>query len=184
MTDGADRHLRRAAIAASVSLVLMVGATAGHIFWPRAAAALGFKPAAATPAPPASAAGPKIDVPVEWYNGAPKTLVLFARASCGACEKAQPFLKSIVAGLEGRASAMMAHPAGTEDEDTGYARSLGIAESNVRVVTANLRVKATPTLVLVNQQGAILAAWEGAGAPDKQAEIKKTIEGLIAGGPQ
>ena len=33
---------------------------------------------------------------------------------------------------------------------------------------AGLRVRATPTLVLVNREGTILHAWEGVG-PDRQA---------------
>ena len=60
-------------------------------------------------------------------------------------------------------------------EDAAFAKSLGLADTNIHVVTANLRVRVTPTLVLVNQQGEILAAWEGAGKADKQAEIVKTI---------
>ena len=176
MAGPSDRTLSRLSVAASFGLVLMVGATAGYIGWPRVAAAIGVKPAAA---PPAYAAGQRIDTPADWYNAAPKTLVLFARASCAACEKAQPFLKGLVAGLDGRAAAVLAHPAGADQEDIAYARSLGVDDPNIRVVTANLRVRATPTLVLVNQQGAILAAWEGAGAGDRQAEIARTIEAAI-----
>ena len=156
--------------------MLMVGATAGHIFWPRVAAAIGIKPTPPPPAPPAYEAGQQIDVPAAWYSSTPRTLVLFARASCAACEKAHPFLKSLVADLSGRAGAVMVHPSVSEHEDRSYAQSLGIPDANVHIVTANLRVRATPTLVLVNQQGAILAAWEGAGSPERQAEIKSTIE--------
>jgi len=179
VTNRSDTTLNRLSIAASFGLVLMVGGTTGYIAWPRVSHMLGIKLAAATSAPPAYVAGQKIDVPAAWYNAAPTTLVLFARESCGACQKAQPFLKELVSSLDGRASVVMAHPAGTDAEDKAFANGLGIDDANLRVVTAGLRVNATPTLVVVNQQGAILAAWEGAGKADRQAEIKATIDSLL-----
>jgi thiol-disulfide isomerase/thioredoxin len=174
-----ERALRKLSFTASISFVLMVAVTVGYIVWPRVAGAIGFKPAAPPPQPPAYLASELIDVPAYWYNDAPKTLVLFARASCGACDKARPFLASLVSGLGGRAKAVMAHPAGAEADDLAFAQSLGIPENQIRKVTANLRVKATPTIVLVNQQGTILAAWEGAGAEARQVEIRTTIDRLL-----
>jgi hypothetical protein len=176
VTSQSDRALSRLSVAASFGLVLMVGATAGYIGWPRVAAAIGIRPAVP---PPAYSTGQQIDVPRDWYGSASHTLVLFARASCGACDKAQPFLKSLVSSLNGRAAAVMAHPAATVAEDAAFARGLGIADSDIRVVTADLRVRATPTLVLVNQQGAILAAWEGVGSTERQAEVLRTINAKL-----
>jgi thiol-disulfide isomerase/thioredoxin len=178
MTHTNDRALNRLSIVASLGLVLMVGATTTYIAWPRVASAFGLKPAPPPPAPPAYIAGQGIDVPAAWYSTSAHTLILFARDSCGACQKAQPFLKTLVAGLNNKAAVVMAHPAGTDVEDVAFAKGLGLADANIHVVTSNLRVKATPTLVLVNQQGEILAAWEGAGKEDKQAEIVKTIQTL------
>lgn len=172
VTNQSDRALSRLSLAASFGLVLMVAATAGYIGWPRVAAAIGIRPDVP---PPAYAAGQHIDVPRDWYERSSHTLVLFARASCGACDKAQPFLKSLVSSLNGRAAAVMAHPAATVAEDSAFARGLGIADGDIRVVTADLRVRATPTLVLVDQQGAILAAWEGVGSPERQAEVTRAI---------
>jgi len=178
MTHTNDRALNRLSVAASLGLVLMVGVTTSYIAWPRVASAIGIKPTPPPPPPPAYIAGQGIDVPAAWYSASPRTLVLFARDSCGACQKAQPFLKTLVAGLKDKASVVMAHPAGTDVEDVAFAKGLGLADANIHVVTANLRVKATPTLVLVNQQGEILAAWEGAGKADRQAEITKSILAL------
>ncbi|HXT69512.1 MAG TPA: hypothetical protein VN700_07145 [Vicinamibacterales bacterium] len=179
MTLTSDRLLNRLFIAASLGLVLMVAVTTSAVAWPRMAGALGIEPPAPAPQPPAYVAGQQIDVPAAWYSDAPRTLVVFAREACGACQKAQPFLKSLVAGLSGRASIVMAHPATTATEDAVFARAIGVSESSLHAVTAGLRVKATPTIVLVDQRGAILAAWEGAGKEDKQAEISSTIERLV-----
>ncbi len=37
-------------------------------------------------------------------------------------------------------------------------------------------MRATPTLVLVDQNGTVLEAWEGAGPPEKQSSILKAID--------
>jgi hypothetical protein len=167
------RTIDRFSIAATLGLVLMVAATAGYIGWPRVAGAIGFKPA---PPPPAYASGQRIDVPAAWYDSSPKTLIIFGRASCVACEKAQPFLKGLVTRLNGRAAAVFAHPAGAADQDTAFARSLGIPSDRIVVAGADLRVRATPTLVLVNKNGTVLDAWEGAGPPERQSSIVKAID--------
>ena len=81
----------------------MVGGTTTYIAWPRVAAAIGIKPAPPPPAPPAYVAGQGIDVPAAWYAVVAAARSSYSRAhSCGACQKAQPFLKTLVAGLETR----------------------------------------------------------------------------------
>ena len=60
--------------------------------------------------------------------------------------------------------------------DDDFAKSLGVKDANVVNVTANLKVRATPTVLLVNRQGMILGAWEGVGKEDRQAAILATID--------
>lgn len=105
--------------------------------------------------------------------------MIFARASCTACERAQPFLKALVASLGDKAAAVMAHPPGAPDEDAQFARSLGITDDHIVVVGPNLRVKSTPTLVLVDQRGTILHAWEGVGKDEYQTKIAQTIQAAL-----
>lgn len=174
MTQRSEQLVRRASIAASVGLALLLTATLGYIAWPRVAAAIGVKPAAA---PPAYAAGEQIDVPAAWYGQADTTLIVFARASCAACEKAQPFLAQLVGKMHGRGTAVMAHPPGADEDDRQFARSLGVADDHIVVVTAGLKVRSTPTLVLVNRQGRILEAWEGVGKETQQAAILTAVDG-------
>jgi len=178
VSSSSDRLVRRVSIAASAGLALMLAATVVYVAWPRVAAAFGSKPAPVT-VPPAYAAGQSIDAPAAWYADAPRTLVLFARASCAACEKAQPFLKQLVAAMAGQGGAVMAHPPGAEADDRRFAKSLGIGDGDVFVTPAGLRVRATPTIVLVDRQGRILDAWEGAGTPERQAEILKSVTAAL-----
>jgi hypothetical protein len=171
-----DQTIRRASVLATLGLVLMVATTATYIAWPRVAGAIGLKPAAP---PPAYAAGDRFDGPAAWYEGAPRTLVIFARASCAACEKAQPFLKTLVAGLGDGAVAVMAHPPGAPQEDAQFASSLGVADSRIVLVGPDLRVRSTPTLVLVDRTGVILHAWEGVGPKENQDRIAQAVEAAL-----
>ena len=164
MTIRSDRTLNRLSVAASFGLVLMVGATTGYIAWPKVAHAFGMKSLSRRRCP-AYVAGQQIDVPAAWYNAAPKTLMLFARASCGACQKAQPFLKELVASLNGRASVLMAHPPGADIEDAAFAKSLGIGGRERAHRHAGLRVHATPTLVLVNSRARFSPPGKAPGRP-------------------
>jgi peroxiredoxin len=170
-----DRLISRASVAASTGLVLLLAATLGYIAWPRVAAAIGVKPAAP---PPAYAAGEQADVPAAWYTGADTTLIVFARASCAACEKAQPFLAQLVARMAGRGAAIMAHPPGAEADDTQFARSLGLGADQMKLVDSPMKVRATPTVLIVNRQGRILGAWEGVGKPDVQAALTTAVDAI------
>jgi len=175
MTESADRLVRRASVAASAGLALMLVATVLYIGWPRVTSALGLssKPA---PRPAAYAAGQTIDVPAAWYADAPKTLVIFARESCAACQRAQPFLASLVSKMQGHGGVLMAHAPGADADDLKFGVSLGLPADRVFITPPNLRVHATPTLVLVDAQGHILDAWEGVAKDDVQAAILKAID--------
>ena len=175
MTDRSDQLVRRASVAVSAGLALMVIATAGYIVWPQIAPKLGVTPATA-PAP--YVAGQTVDVPATWYATAPHTLIVFARASCAACEKAQPFLKEIVGQMSGHGTVVMGHPAGAPEADKKFASGLGITHDHVIETTPGLRVRATPTLVLVDRQGRIVDAWEGAGKIDTRLAIRAAVDAL------
>jgi len=172
-STGTERVVRGATAAASAGLVVMLAATLLYIGWPRVSSYFGATP---TAAPAVYAAGDRVDVPAAWYAQAPHTLIVFARASCTACERAQPFLKSVVARMDGKGAAVMAHPAGAPADDQTFARSLGVADDHIFLTTPGLRVRATPTMVLVDRQGKVLGAWEGAGKPERQAAILKAVD--------
>jgi peroxiredoxin len=171
VTASADRLVRRASVALSAGLVLMLVATAGTIAWPRLAATLGATPDVVLP----YETGTLIDVPAAWYQGGPETLIVFARATCAACEKAQPFLKDLVGRMSTRGRVVMAHPPGAPDEDRKFGQDLGISRDRIHMTLEKLRVRATPTLVLVNGDGRVVRAWEGVGDEAQQATILAAI---------
>ena len=169
-----ERLISKFSVTASLVLAVTLSASVGVVVWPRVANALGIRPA--TPAP-AYAAGDRIDVPAAWYSSAPKTLILFARASCGACLNAQSFLKTLVSDVtELGGAVVVAGHRETPKDDGAYARSLGLQDSAFVVFPEGLRVRVTPTLVIVDRSGAILQAWEAVGPPDRQQQIAAAVQ--------
>lgn len=160
-------------------LAVMLCTSLGVVFWPRVAAALGIEAAPAAPAP-AYVAGDRVDVPPAWYTRHPKTLVVFARAACGACQNAQPYLKTLAASVmaAGGGVAIAGHRESPAD-DASFARSLGVPEDAIVVFPAGLRVRVTPTLILVSRDGTILHAWEGVGPDAKQQSITAAIAAAL-----
>ena len=172
MHAGTDRLVLRASTAATLALATLLAITLAFVAWPRVANALGLEP----PRPaPAYAAGATIDTPAAWHGRTPVTLVIFARASCGACQKAEPFLTSLVADLRGRADVVVVGGPQSMTEDAAFAGAIGVDPASVHPAPAGIRVRATPTLVLVDRAGTVLHAWEGIGPVEKQAVISQAI---------
>ena len=69
---------------------------------------------------------------------------------------------------------MLGTRAGTEGR-SGLRPLLGLGDDVGQGRAGGLRVRATPTLVLVNAQGQMLAAWEGVGPEKQQAQITQTL---------
>jgi hypothetical protein len=178
MTTDTEKLLNSASMGASLVLATLLAITLAFITWPRVASALGLETAPAPP-PPAYAVGDAIDTPAAWHAGTPRTLILFARASCGACEKAQPFLTSLVAELQPRTNVVLVGGPETFSEDAAFGKAIGIADTSMHPAPAGLRVRVTPTLVLVDASGKILAAWEGVGPEEKQAAIAGAIRAAV-----
>lgn len=172
-----DSMLGRLAAAVSVLLGAALVATVTLIAWPRVAHALGIKVAAAAPAP-AYRTGDRIDVPATWYRNAAAepTLVIFGREACGACQQAQPFLKDLVANAGiAHVRVVFAGRQETRDDDARFAKSLGVEEHAIVTAAKSLRVRVTPTLVLVSTSGRVLGAWEGVGDTTGRAEIARAV---------
>lgn len=174
-----DLLIRRTATTASLVLAVVVLGTTAAIAWPRLAGAIGSAPAAPAPA---YAVGTTVDVPAAWYAGAPRTLVLVAQASCGACQQAAPYLRELLARLDGRAAVVMATPGLMPEYDFEYAESIGLDANAVRVMPKGTRARVTPTLVVVNQRGEVLGSWEGVGPEAQHVALTRAIEAAIEGG--
>jgi hypothetical protein len=175
----ANRLIDRASVTASIVLAVVLCTSVGVVFWPRIAAVVGYAPTVETPVA-AYAAGDRIDVPEAWYSRSPRTLVVFARAACGACQNAQPFLKALIASViaDGGGVTIAGHRDSPAD-DAAFAKGLGISDDAFVLFPAGLRVRVTPTVVLVNRDGVILHSWEGVGPEEKQQSIALAVNAAL-----
>ena len=176
MNPVSDRWLRRVALALSLTLAASVTATAVVVMWPRVTRAMGMTP---PPPEPAYRPGQTIDTPEDWAQHADKTLVLFAQSACGACQKAKPFFKQLFADLKGRAAVVLSSHGTDRKQEDRDRDELGLSAEEIRVTPAGVRVRATPTLVLIDRSGKILAAWEGVGPEPQQKIIRDKILSAI-----
>lgn len=176
-----DGAVRRIATWFNIVVAALVTATVVMVAWPRIGSAVG-SPAAARDPEPAYGQGEAIDVPVEWYEGSSYTLILFAKSTCGPCLLAQGFFADLVAAVDGRAAVVFASPDGRHEGELRYALSLGIPDQAVFAAPQGLRARVTPTLVLVDRQGTVLEAWEGA-PPDQQAAISAAVSDALTATP-
>jgi thiol-disulfide isomerase/thioredoxin len=176
MSPAFERWLRRGALAMSVAIAASFVATATIVVWPRVSRTVGLKPA---PPPPAYRVGQTIDTPREWAQATPVTLVLFAQSSCGACQKAEPFFKDLFADLKGKAAVVLTSHGPQRADELAYGRALGLDDEAIKETPKGLRVKATPTLVLVDRNGRILDTWEGVGPASQQKQIREKILSAI-----
>lgn len=115
------------------------------------------------------------------YGGSPYTVVLFARFGCGACERAKPLLSSLAKDIAGRPGVRFVMVTGTASrtENLAYARELGLAEAAVVSITlTDLRLRQVPTLLLVDRQGVVRYAQEGALPSSAGSELIQVLTAL------
>ncbi|MEZ5315966.1 MAG: hypothetical protein R2752_01050 [Vicinamibacterales bacterium] len=177
MTREPDSFVGRVSTALSAIFVLTLVVTATVVAWPAIA---GPSPKVARePLVPAYRSGDAFDAPAGWYQESPYTLVLFAQSMCGACQKAEPYLRTLVAHLDGRASVVLASPVGRTAGEAAFARRLGLADTALVEAPRSLRARRTPTLVVVDRAGHVLGAWEGVGPDDEHATLTAAIDRLL-----
>ena len=161
----------------NVILLVVLALTVGLVLYPTMAGAV----AAPAPAPPAYDVGSTIDTPAEWHSGSDFTLVLFAQSTCGACQRAQPFLRQVVETFGERTPVVLVSPGPDHAAEARFGESLGLHVNALRPAPSGLRARVTPTLVLVNRDGTILHVWEGV-PPDRQAAIIEAVEATTGSG--
>jgi hypothetical protein len=131
--------------------------------------------------PSGYAAGDRIDLPPAAFNASPHTLLFFARADCGACQRGKPFFASLIKAIGAIPNArvlMIAGPSKWRDQ-VEYASGLGLDESRLfQTEFRRLRLETVPAIVLVNRDGVVLYARAGLPAERHQPEVLDKIRDL------
>jgi hypothetical protein len=171
-----DTILGRVATGVALGCAALVGLTSILLFVPSLRATFGFSAAAA----PAYALGEQIDVPAEVYAASSATVLIFARSTCGACQRAQPEFTALISRLRSERSTdvrLMTTGAG-RSEEASYARAIGLTDRELSVADARVRVRIVPSLVVVDRHGVIKFFSEGIPTRPQQEAVVRTVTEL------
>ncbi len=122
------------------------------------------------------AIGTKLSVPgIDWgVNG--NTLVLALSTNCHYCTESSPFYRRLSAELPRQRVHLTALLPENVEEGAKYVRSLGLQVSDVRQGSfQGLKIRGTPTLMLVDERGLVRFVWEGKLSAETEQQVIDTV---------
>lgn len=137
-------------------------------------------PSAPKPAPEITK-GSKLDgrlLGIDWTRSH-RTVVLAISTTCHFCIESAPFYHRLGAETDARIVAVAPQ---TISEAKEYLNGEGVRADEVRQVTLNtFGVRATPTLLLVDEAGMVTNIWVGKLQPDQEVQVLTALGKKIAG---
>lgn len=134
-------------------------------------------PAPATASVSGLARGSSVDgrpIGVDWKKNH-QTLVLAISTTCHFCKDSVPFYRRL-GGIE-KSVKMVAVLPQSVSEGKEYLEGKGVRVDDIRQVQLNtVGVKATPTLLLVNDVGVVTNIWVGKLPPEQETEVLTAVE--------
>ena len=126
-----------------------------------------------TPDAPQPLIGAKLSLPGFDWSKNNKNLLLVLSDSCKYCTESAPFYQQLVQERAQRQTfrltAVFMQPA---SEGRKYLNGLGVAIDDVVELSPRaIRIRGTPTLLLVNSAGVVTDEWLGKLPPEKEAEV-------------
>jgi thiol-disulfide isomerase/thioredoxin len=111
---------------------------------------------------------------VDWAKNG-RTLLLAVSDKCHFCSESAPFYQRL-ASRHGkiRLVAILPQPV---DEGKKYLDGLNVSVDEIRQAPLTLLgIRGTPTLILVDNSGAVIQAWRGKLTTDKEAEVVASVQ--------
>ena len=110
------------------------------------------------------------------FSAASRTLIIATSSHCRYCQQSMPFFRRLTDKAQSSGVRVLA----VALEDTSTNRSFllqnGLHVDDVAAVSEiKVDIRATPTLILVNSRGAVVASWVGAIAPDKEGAVESAL---------
>jgi hypothetical protein len=108
--------------------------------------------------------GDRIEIAGSPYRRASRTVLIFSRSSCGACQSSKRLFTSLVSDLSAASNvaAVLVTPDSLVEEETRFAHDVGIpADRVLRTDLNNFNLRMVPTLVVVDSEGRVLKVHEG-----------------------
>ena len=158
MTQLFDRAVAVTTLAGIVLVTAIVAATATVIAWPSLGRAIGIDAGRR-----GYRVGDTVDVPAQAYQSTRRTVVMFLRSNCAACQKAKLPLKEVAhaVGSLDDIGVVMINPRGDTHGDS-LTREIGTSRAaRFELPPAALRVSVVPTVLIVDRQGVITFSHEG-----------------------
>ena len=131
--------------------------------------------AAATPV--RVSVGSELSMPgVDWKANA-ATVVLALSTTCQYCTDSAPFYTRLADELSRRGVHFMVVLPQSVEEGSRYLRALNVDCRDVRQVSMrDVRIRGTPTLLLVDERGVIRYMREGRLSPDEERSVLEAIQ--------
>jgi hypothetical protein len=122
----------------------------------------------------------KINLPdVDWQKS-DQTLLLVLSTTCHYCSESTAFYQQLVKERSGNTRIVAALPQDL-DESQDYLKKHGLSVDDVKQVNLNsIGVSGTPTLILVNNDGAVKDVWVGKLPKPYQAEVLRRVQRSVA----
>lgn len=171
---GTEETARRLLTTVIVVSVVVLAGTAALVWSPTLREMVGVGP---TVEPPPYQSGDVVDVPASVYQSSNRTLLLFARSDCAACQRSESFHQSVIAAAAAAdtAVALMSPTVDTASE-VSYAARLGVPVDHVHAIApGSIKLRTVPTLMLVDATGRIQHVWFGATDAAEEALILDAV---------
>lgn len=124
-------------------------------------------------------AGSKVSLPeIDWAKS-DRTLLLVLSKGCHFCSESAPFYQRLVRDTSGRGDVRLVAVLPQDvNEGRKYLNELGVPIDEIKQSTLeSLSVGGTPTLILVDNKGAVTDSWVGKLLPDKESEVLDRLQG-------
>jgi hypothetical protein len=113
------------------------------------------------------------------FDAQDRLLLLFAHTRCRFCNESMPFYEQLgerVAASQGAVRFVVASPEPVAELTAHLKRHRVTPTSIVTVDPNGVRVRGTPTMVLVNRAGRVEAAWEGKLSAQQEEEVLSVLQ--------
>jgi len=131
--------------------------------------------------PPQIAVGEKFPLADIDWKGNGNTLVLALAPGCESCSESAPFYRRLTAELAAQRIHITAVLPESVEQSREYLRGLVVEVEDVRQGSFELlKIRGTPTLILVDEQGVVRNVWLGRFPPDKEQQVIDIIREAVS----
>lgn len=164
---------------ATAGVCISLAITAIAIAYPAVKARLGY----ASPPVAAYQIGTRVDLPSRIFDTAERTLIVFARSTCPACDHSRPALSAATKCFSQPRTSDVAliTTAPRAERELSFARDIGIPDTRVFALNvAALRLERVPTVIVVDRAGRIVFQYEGELGEGHVASLSAVARGADA----